>query len=96
MSHFEDFWTIYPRKVGKVKALVSWNKLIQKGTSPEDLVEAAKNYAAARSGEDPTYTQYASTFLGPSGWWQDWVRGMPEGYKKVEKPKEDKYKDFYL
>jgi hypothetical protein len=32
LSDFESFWSIYPKKVGKLKALEAWNK--QNGTRP--------------------------------------------------------------
>ena len=44
-STFEDFWSVYPRKIGKGDAYKKYNARIKDGWSPDELKEAAENYA---------------------------------------------------
>ena len=44
-STFEDFWSVYPRKIGKGDAYKKYNARIKDGWSPDELKEAAQNYA---------------------------------------------------
>lgn len=77
---FEDFWTAYPRRVGKKLANDRWLRLVKNGAATDQLLAAAKNYAAGMDaqGREMTAILHPSTFLG-KGRWEDWVNGIPEG-----------------
>ncbi len=75
VDRFEDFWKLYPKKLGKTAALKTWNTLIKNRTSPDDLITASKNYATARKGQEEKFTLQASTFLGPQKRFEDFIKG---------------------
>ena len=76
---FENFWKEYPRKVGKKEAYKKWLATLKadKGTSPEQLILAATNYAGycRRTKKEMEYIKHPSTFLGPCTPWQEWLAG---------------------
>ena len=74
--NFEEFYAAYPRKVGKKAAEKSWDKLIKMGTNPNEIIEGAKRYAAAKRGTDQQYIAHPATWLN-AGRWQDEM-GAPE------------------
>ena len=101
MSDFDNFWEIYPRKIGKIKAQKAWDRNIKgKKADPQEMIKAARNYASVRAGQDNLFTMYPSTFLGPLEWWKEFQEGIPNDFfntdQKKKKALEDKYKDIYL
>jgi hypothetical protein len=71
---FEEFWRIYPRKVGKGTARRAWAKAIT-GTSLEKITAAATRYASREfarmsAGENPDlrYTAHPATWLNAERW----------------------------
>jgi hypothetical protein len=64
---FEDFWAVYPRKVGKKAAKAAWSRAIRDGTAPSAIVEAATAYARDPR-RDPRYTAHALTWLNQGRW----------------------------
>lgn len=70
MMTFEDFWSIYPRKVCRKAAERSWKAAIKRAT-PETIISAARRYAESRKGQDQTYTCHATTWLNGDRW-EDW------------------------
>jgi hypothetical protein len=60
---FENFWSQYPKKVGKLTAKRSWEKLSQENQQKalEAIVEHRKYWAA--KGTDWDYIAHASTWL---------------------------------
>jgi len=75
---FEEAWREYPRKLAKQAAYRAFVTRLRSGVSLEELVQATRHYAKARSGEDPAYTLHGSTFYGPSERWRDYLDGIPE------------------
>jgi uncharacterized protein YdaU (DUF1376 family) len=78
---FDDFWQVYPKKVGKQDALKAWPKAI-KAAEPSAIVEGARSYAASH---EPSYEYWKN----PSGWlngkrWQDQpiANGGGNGYAR--------------
>lgn len=77
---FEEFWKAYPKRFGsnpKFEAGEKFKSLVRKGESPDDLIKAAKNYAAhvvAAGNEGTGFVQMATTFLNKFKW-KDWVNG---------------------
>lgn len=61
---FAEFWSAYPRKVGKRAAWKQWEAATAKrGTDPAAIIKAALRYADKRAGEDPRYTAHPATWL---------------------------------
>ena len=77
---FEEFMEIYTRKTDKAKAYRCWQTCLKEGYTPEQIIQAAKNYAAqcAEDGTLPKYTKLAATFLGPDKPFTEWIDGRPE------------------
>lgn len=69
---FEEFWLVYPRKVGKGAAKKAWEKAV-KGIKarPSDILDGARRYAAAKRGTDMQYVAHASTWLNAQRWLDD-------------------------
>lgn len=67
-KEFEEFWSIYPKKVDKVEAFKKYKARRNDGYSAEEILEAAKAYKAEceRKHTDRQYIKHAKTFLGPS------------------------------
>ena len=62
---FKKFWEIYPRKVGKGEAFKKYKARTKAGWSPDELYEAAVNYAAkvTRERTEQMYIKHPATFL---------------------------------
>lgn len=63
---FEDFWAVYPRKVGKVKARAAFKTALKSGT-PESIIAGAQRYAADPNRAD-AFTAHPTTWLNRGGW----------------------------
>jgi hypothetical protein len=84
--HFEMFWNVYPRKVGKQAAIKAFTKAI-KSASVEDIVAGASRYADDPNRSD-TFTAHPTTWLN-AGRWADGP--LPERIKTAdEKRAEEK------
>jgi len=57
---FEDFWQVYPKKVGKQDALKAWPKAL-KADNPQIIIEGARRYAS-------DHTADWDYWKNPSGW----------------------------
>lgn len=66
-AQFDQFWDIYPRKVGKIDARKSWNKARQT-VSAEEIIAGAERYALERAGEDHGFTAHPATWLNQGRW----------------------------
>ncbi len=77
---FEEFWAFYPRSTGKQEGMRKWVATLSRTeapdhpkATPEMLINAAKNYAVERDGEEEKYTKHAATFLGPDEHWREYL-----------------------
>lgn len=77
-NDFDQFWKVYPRKVGKTAAYSLYKKLRKRGIPVEDLERAAVNYAAEQRETEQNFIKHAATFLGPKCHYQDYISGAPE------------------
>lgn len=66
---FYQFWPLYPRKVGKTRALEVWLREIRSEIVP-DVIQAVLRYVELREGEPEQFTLHASTWLR-NGRWRD-------------------------
>jgi hypothetical protein len=60
-NSFNEFWLLYPRKVGKADAVKAWNKAIKLET-PKRLLELTKAYSEGKLPE-MTYIPYPASWL---------------------------------
>jgi len=65
-SEFETFWSIYPRKDDKRRALTAFNNALERATL-EQLCAGAERYANDPNRE-PQYTKHAATWLNGDCW----------------------------
>jgi DNA-binding Lrp family transcriptional regulator len=63
LEAFGAFWLTYPKRKAKEAAKKAWIAAIERGVSPQRIVNAAKGYAQERRDEDPQYTKYPATWL---------------------------------
>lgn len=62
---FNEFWSVYPRKVGKGDAYKKYKARINSGWKPDELIKAAKNYASkvTRENTEQKFIKHPKTFL---------------------------------
>ena len=81
---FEQFWSLYPRKVDKRKAWRNWKTRV-KETDPGDIIAAANHYSHACVGKEQQFIKHASTFLGPDKPYEEWIRAPEKQSMPVPK-----------
>ncbi|MCO1575005.1 MarR family winged helix-turn-helix transcriptional regulator [Crossiella sp. SN42] len=85
---FDEFWSIYPRKVGKTAARKAWDRALRDAT-PEAILTGAARFAAQRAGQDPKFTPHPATWLN-AGRWDDedtpGLRAVSGGYRPWANP----------
>ena len=67
-SSFNEFWEIYPHKVGKKKAMEVWNKLKPDDESIERIIDALKKQKETRQWQDKLYVPHPATWLNQERW----------------------------
>lgn len=83
----EEIYQAYPRKVGKQAALTAIRAAVNRGVTPEYLLEATKEYAQSRVGKEQTFTPHAQTWYQQGRYDDDrseWWRDEGSGRGKVE------------
>lgn len=73
---FEQFWLVYPRKVGKGEAYKKYKARLNDGFSEAELLEAATNYAAQckRDRTEEKYIKHGKTFLSENTPFLDYIK----------------------
>lgn len=73
---FEDWWSVYPRKIGKGESYKKYNTRLKDGWSPDELYEAAKNYRedVQRTHTDQCYIKHPKTFLSDTTPFTDFIK----------------------
>lgn len=73
---FEEFWEVYPRKVGKGDAYKKYKTRVKDGWSPAELLEAAKNYRTKVLNErtESQYIKHPKTFLSDTTPFVDFIK----------------------
>ena len=69
-SAFDEFWTAYPRHVGKAKAARAW-QTATKATSPEVIIEGARRLRADPNLPAAQFIPHPTTWLTRAGWMDD-------------------------
>lgn len=74
-TDFEEFWNVYPRKVGKGEAYKKYLARIKDGWSPEQLLQSAKKYRTQIVNErtEEKYVKHAKTFLSENTPFSDYL-----------------------
>ena len=65
-NKFDEFWSIYPRKVGKRDAENAYKRALKLAT-PEEILEGAKRYATDPNRVDQ-FTAHPATWLNRGSW----------------------------
>lgn len=68
-SDFDEFWTTYPRSVGKPKARLAFDAALRR-TDAETIIAGAKRYAGDPNRTDE-FTAHPTTWLNRDGWADD-------------------------
>ena len=76
---FETFWNEYPRKTEKKTAFKAWNARINNKTSPNDMIQAAKNYALDCKAKktETQFIKHPATFIGPNEPFKEYINLPP-------------------
>ena len=88
---FEELWQFYPRKVGKGDAYKKYKARLNDGWRPEELLEAAKNYASkvARERTEPQYIKHPKTFFSDSTPFIDFLPNKEEPVPQASSGNDD-------
>ncbi|MBO6267622.1 MAG: hypothetical protein J6N19_00590 [Clostridium sp.] len=95
---FEVFWQIYPRHDDKAEAFEKFKARVRDGFPPEQLIDAARNYAARcqRERTEPKYIKQGKTFLSTKLPFTDYLKKPEQGYgSPYTAGKQDPYQGQY-
>lgn len=67
LKGFDEFWSVYPRKVCKRAAFKAYNQAL-KVAPPDVILAGAMRYAQERNGRGDEFTRHASTWLNGECW----------------------------
>ena len=78
-ADFEKLWELYPRKLGKKKALAAYEKAIKKGVSFETIKQGIKNYnkQIEANKTDTAFIKHGSTWFNGECWNDEYATGNP-------------------
>lgn len=65
--HFTEFWSVYPRRIGKGAAKTAWPTALKKA-EPVDIILGAKSFAVCCQGQDQNFIPYPATWLNAERW----------------------------
>lgn len=70
LSEFETLWKMYPRKIGKPKALKAYQKARKNGATFEEVEQGIKSYCRQIEAlkTEPEYIKHGSTWFNGEGW----------------------------
>lgn len=91
-TEFEEFWQIYPRKIGKGDAYKCYKARLHDGWRPSDLVEAARRYAmeVSKKHTEKEYIKHPKTFLSSTTPFADFIKkGEPASHVNDDDPYAD-------
>lgn len=64
---FDEFWSLYPRKVGKGQARKAWSGALRKASAGE-IILGVRRAAEAFCANDPRYIPHPATWLNGERW----------------------------
>lgn len=77
MADFESLWELYPRKLGKKKALDAYARAIKKGVSYETIKKGIENYNKQINANktEPAFIKHGSTWFNGECWNDEYTSG---------------------
>ena len=74
-SEFETLWKMYPRKIGKPKALKAYQKARKNGTTFEDVKKGIENYKKQIEAQKTSaeYIKHGSTWFNGECWHDEYI-----------------------
>ena len=67
---FDNFWELYPRKIGKGAARKAYAEAIRKA-GPDDIEAGVARFRAGLNGTDPKFIPHPATWLNAERWLDD-------------------------
>jgi hypothetical protein len=67
-AHFDVFWSIYPKRIGRHEAELKFVAALKHGADPDAIIAAARAYAAAKSGHAEQHIKTAANWLYAEPW----------------------------
>jgi hypothetical protein len=67
-THFDVFWSIYPKRVGRSEAELKFAAALKHGADPNVIIAAARSYAAEKRGVAEKYIKFAANWLYAEPW----------------------------
>jgi len=79
---FEEFWSIYPRKLDKFAAYKSWNIVVERGEDVGAVIAGVARYATFVAGRDEAHIKHGSTWLNNRCWENEYKpeKGQQTGF----------------
>lgn len=92
IDHFDSFWSVYPRKVGKAQARKAWDKLKPSDDIIKDIAEniALRMKHGEWSDVNKTFIPHAATYLNNARWEDE----VEPSSKVAKKPNQIKKRDI--
>lgn len=69
-DRFDEFWEIYPKRVGRGQAVKAWKAALRK-TDADTVLAGVTAFAESVAGKDPTFIAHPSTWLNGERWTDD-------------------------
>src|SRR5690606_38824648 len=90
LDGFDEFWSIYPRRVAKGAARKAWPNAVTAAGGVEPILAGARRYAAERDGEDPKFTAHPATWLNRESWADEPTRPTrrPSSHRGVDQDRD--------
>lgn len=93
LEHFEQFWEIYPRKIGKKTALTTFKNIPAK--EHEIIIEAVKRFRKSKEGTtEQRFIPHPTTWLRRAGW-NDEIEEQAAKINRVEADRERRQRDLH-
>lgn len=73
-NKFEDFWRIYPRKVGKKRALLSWSKNKCDDVADEIISHVTARIVDDQQWQDSQFIPHPTTFINGELWQDEYLK----------------------
>ena len=79
-DRFERLWALYPRKVGKQKALKYYERAVKNGTSDKEIRKGIESYnkEIQVQGTQTNFIQHGATWFGNAGWENEYNFELPK------------------
>lgn len=94
LTEFEELWKLYPRKIGKPKALKAYQKARKNGTTFEDVQQGLEMYLRQIEAQNTSteYIKHGSTWFNGECWNDEYNTAPKKTDAKKEAPNE--YNNF--